>query len=127
MSYTTEYVLMALSIIIAATGIMTAYNKYANFDVSKPEEETGLIGNKFYIDELYHILFVQSTKKVSMFIDKVIDEKIIDGFIMSASNSFVDIGKKVAMIQNANVRYYAAFMLIGMTCIFIYLIITLGL
>ena len=127
MDHITEYVLMALSVIVAATGIMAAYAKYANFDVSKPENETGLIGNKFYIDEIYNVLFVQSTKKLSTFIDKVIDEKIIDAFIMNSSIGFVNIGKKVAMIQNANVRFYAAFMLIGMTCVFIYLYITLGL
>lgn len=127
MDHITEYVLMALSVIVAATGIMVAYAKYANFDVSKPENETGLIGNKFYIDEIYNVLFVQSTKKLSTFIDKVIDEKIIDAFIMNSSIGFVNIGKKVAMIQNANVRFYAAFMLIGMTCVFIYLYITLGL
>ncbi|PUE65947.1 NADH-quinone oxidoreductase subunit L [Arcobacter caeni] len=127
MDYITEYVLMALSVIVAATGIMAAYSKYANFDVNKPEDETGLIGNKFYIDEIYNVLFVQSSKKLSTFIDKVIDEKIIDAFIMNSSIGFVNIGKKVAMIQNANVRFYAAFMLIGMTCVFIYLYITLGL
>ena len=127
MDHITEYVLMALSVIVAATGIMAAYAKYANFDVSKPENETGLIGNKFYIDEIYNVLFVQSTKKLSTFIDKVIDKKIIDAFIMNSSIGFVNIGKKVAMIQNANVRFYAAFMLIGMTCVFIYLYITLGL
>ena len=127
MDHITEYVLMALSVIVAATGIMAAYSKYANFNVNKPEDETGLIGNKFYIDEIYNILFVQSSKKLSTFIDKVIDEKIIDAFIMNSSIGFVNIGKKVAMIQNANVRFYAAFMLIGMTCVFIYLYITLGL
>ena len=127
MDHTTEYVLMALSIIVAATGIMAAYKKYAKFDVTKPELETGLIGNKFYIDEIYDFLFVKSSKKLSTFIDKVVDDKIIDAFIMNSSIGFVNIGKRVAMIQNANVRFYAAFMLIGMTCVFIYLYITLGL
>lgn len=127
MSHMTEYVLMALSVIIAASGIGAAYNKYAHFDVSKPEEETGIIGNKFYVDEIYDFLFVKSTKKMSVFIDKVLDDKIIDGFIMNASKGFVNFGRKVAMIQNANVRFYAIFMLLGMTCVFIYLISTLGL
>ena len=38
---------MALSIIVAETGIMAAYKKYAKIDVTKPELETELIGNKF--------------------------------------------------------------------------------
>jgi NADH-quinone oxidoreductase subunit L len=53
--------------------------------------------------------------------------KIIDGFIMGACNQFVEFGKKVATLQNANVRFYAAFMLVGMSCVFIYLYISLGL
>ena len=32
MDHITEYVLIAVSIIVAATGIMAAYAKYANFD-----------------------------------------------------------------------------------------------
>ena len=52
--------------IVAATGIMAAYSKYANFDLSKPENETGFIGNKFYIDEIYDSIFVQPTKKATI-------------------------------------------------------------
>jgi len=127
LSHATEYILMIVSVAVAAAGIFVAYKKYANFDVSKPEEEIGIIGNKFYIDEIYDLVFVKTLKKLSTFIDKVVDSKIIDGFIMNSSEGFVEIGKKVAMLQNANVRFYAAFMLVGMSCIFIYLYITLGL
>jgi len=127
LSHSTEYILMGVSILVAAFGILVAYKKYANFDVSKPEEEVGLIGNKFYIDEIYDALFVQSLKKLSSFIDKVVDEKIIDSFIMNSSSGFVNIGKRVAMLQNANVRFYATFMLIGMMCIFVYIYFMLGL
>ena len=127
MSHTTEYVLMALSVIIAASGIGAAYNKYAHFDVSKPESEEGLIANKFYVDEFYNKVFVQSTKKLSTFIDKVVDEKIIDSFIMGSCNQFINFGKVVGKLQNANVRFYGLFMLVGMSAIFIYLFISLGL
>jgi len=127
LSHSTEYILMAISVIVALAGIKVAHSKYAKFDVYKPEEETGLIGNKFYVDEIYDRLLVQSSKKLSLFIDKVLDTKIIDGFIMNSSTNFIKLGKKVAMIQNANIRFYAATMLIGMTCIFIYLYFKLGL
>lgn len=127
LDHTTEYILMILSVVVAAFGIFVAYKKYANFDLSKEETEIGFVGKKLYVDELYDFLFVRSAKHISTFIDRVIDDKIIDAFIMKSSNSFVDVGKKLAVIQNANVRFYAAFMLVGMTCIFIYLYITLGL
>ncbi|WP_228712692.1 NADH-quinone oxidoreductase subunit L [Halarcobacter mediterraneus] len=127
MSHTTEYILMAASILVAAAGIFVAYKKYANFDVYKPEDEKGIIANKFYVDEFYDVVFVQFSKKISSFIDKILDSKIIDGFIMTTCEQFVEFGKKVATIQNANVRFYAAFMLVGMSAVFIYLYISLGL
>tara|TARA_B110000046_G_scaffold148364_1_gene156241 strand:- start:347 stop:1537 length:1191 start_codon:yes stop_codon:yes gene_type:complete len=127
LSHFTEYILMILSVLVAGSGIFVAYKKYANFDVTKPELEIGLIGNKFYIDEIYDFLFVKTFKKTSTFIDRIMDDKIIDGFIMNSSRGFVSIGKRVAMLQNANVRFYATFMLLGMSCIFIYIYISLGL
>jgi NADH-quinone oxidoreductase subunit L len=108
-------------------GIFIAYKKYARFDLEKPELEVGFVGRKLYVDELYDILFVKTSKAISCFIDKVLDAKIIDAFIMKSSIYFVAIGRKVALIQNANVRFYALFMLAGMTCIFVYLYLKLGL
>jgi len=127
LSHSTEYFLMFFSVAIATFGIFAAYKKYAKFDLQHPEKEEGIIGNKFYIDELYHILFVKSLQKLSIFVDKVIDDKIIDSFIMNSSIYFVKIGEKISMMQNANIRHYALFMLVGMTSIFIYLYIILGL
>jgi len=118
---------MVVSVLVAASGIFVAYKKYANFDVYKPEDEKGLIANKFYIDEIYDMVFVKSTKAISTFIDKIVDMSIIDAFIMNGCNQFINFGKKVAELQNANVRFYAMFMLVGMSCVFIYLYISLGL
>jgi NADH-quinone oxidoreductase subunit L len=127
LSHSTEYVLIFASVFIALAGIIVAYNKYANFDVYKPEDEKGIIGNKFFIDEIYDLLFVKTTKGISVIIDKVIDQRIIDAFIMGSTTTFVSIGKFVAKIQNANVRFYAFTMLLGMTCIFVYIYSKLGL
>lgn len=127
MSHVTEYILMIVSIGVAVAGIFVAYKKYAKFDVSKPESEEGVIANKFYVDEFYNAVFVKPIQRASVYIDKTIDMKIIDAFIMNSCNQFIIFGKKVARIQNANVRFYAAFMLIGMSLVFVYLYISLGL
>lgn len=127
LSHSTEYILMIASILIAVAGIYTAYKKYANFDVYKPESEEGIIANKFYVDEIYNFLIVKPYEKISVFIDKVLDAKIIDGFIMSVCSEFMNVSKEASTTQNSNVRYYAIFMLVGMSCIFIYLFISLGL
>ncbi len=127
MSHATEYILMVTSVLIAAVGIFVAYKKYNNFDVYQAEEEKGIISNKFYVDEFYDLIFVKFSKKISVTIDKFLDVKIIDGVIILICEQFLEFGKKVASIQNANVRFYASFMLIGMSAVFIYLFICLGL
>jgi NADH-quinone oxidoreductase subunit L len=52
--------------------------------------------------------------------------KIVDNFIMSISKGVVVIGKKVSMLQNANVRFYALFMLAGISILFIYISSIMG-
>jgi NADH-quinone oxidoreductase subunit L len=118
---------MILSVVVAALGIFVAYKKYANYDLEKPELEVGFVGRKLYVDEIYDAIFVKGAKALSRLFDKVIDDKIIDAAIMKSSNLFLNTGKKVATLQNANVRFYAVFMLLGMTFAFIYLYISLGL
>ena len=125
MSHTTEYALMFASIAVAAAGIYVAYKKYAKCDVFKPESEEGIIANKFYVDEIYDVLFVKSLKKLSNFFVHTVDDKIIDGLLMTVCKEFITIGKKLAIIQNANVRFYAFYMLAGMSAVSLYLYITL--
>lgn len=117
MDHMTEYALMAVSVLVASAGIKYAHMKYANFDLNKRENEKGLIYNKFYIDEIYDFVFVKGFQKLSVFIDKMSDTKIIDGFIMSFSKEFIQFGKKFAFLQNANVRIYALFMLSAISII----------
>ena len=51
LSHSTEYILMALSVLVASFGIFIAYKKYARFDLEKPELEVGFVGRKLYVDE----------------------------------------------------------------------------
>jgi len=125
MSHATEYALMFASIAVAVAGIYVAYKKYANYDVYKPESEEGLIANKFYVDEVYDKLFVQSIKRLSRYFDETVDTKYIDGTLMLACKGFISFGKKLAIIQNANVRYYAFYMLAGISATSMYIYITL--
>ena len=111
MTHSTEYILMVISVVVAVFGMYVSYKKYGNFDLSKRDVESGMIYNKFYVDEIYHALFVVPMQKISVFIDKVLDEKIIDGFIMSLSKRFVRFGRHTEIFQSANVRIYALLML----------------
>jgi len=122
LSHTSESILLVINIIVACTGIAFAFSQYKN---GSKDPSLGFldkpIKNKFYIDEIYHYCFVKPLSWLSIFIVKVIDEKIIDSFIHTLSSRYQRLSYYTDAIQNGNVRYYALYMSIGIVIIFIYL------
>ncbi len=82
-----EYVLMAASVGIAVVGAIVAYFIY----VRKPEAADRVVSrvrvlyrivlNKYYIDEIYNFLFVDSLKALGRGLWKGVDVVIIDGTV----------------------------------------------
>ncbi|MDF1880868.1 NADH-quinone oxidoreductase subunit L, partial [Sulfurimonas sp. MAG313] len=122
LSQSTELMLLLLNVFVALMGIFFAFKAYKRTSVDpilgfldKP------IKNKFYVDEILHSLFVKPLAWMSIFIVKVIDEKIIDFFIHKLSSSYQKISYYTDTVQNGNVRYYALYMSVGIVCVFVYL------
>lgn len=124
-THTTEWILMAINIVAAFIGIFVAYKKFYMYDMKIIPKFTGVIWNKFYIDEIYNKLIVDSIKHLSVFISFKIDINIIDKIVMGISRGFIKIGHFTSKMQNANTRFYAFTMLVGISTISIYLIIVM--
>jgi len=124
-THNTELILMAINIFAALIGIFIAYKKFYNYDMNKVPNFTGIVWNKFYIDEIYDILVVQSIKKLSVFISFKIDVNFIDRIVMGLSRGFIRTGQYVSRMQNANTRFYAFTMLVGISAISTYLILVI--
>jgi NADH-quinone oxidoreductase subunit L len=123
----TEWMLLGLNIAVSLLGIGIAYKKFRFYDLSKHKEATqGIVYNKFYVDELYNLLFVRSLQKLSEFIAVNLDVNLVDRFIMGLSHGFIKLGNVVGVVQNANVRFYALIMMLGISAASCYLIFTLG-
>jgi NADH-quinone oxidoreductase subunit L len=84
-----EYALMAISVAVAATGFYIAYLMYYRRTLA-PERFSSLAGglfyrfslNKYYVDEVYQVVFVGGTLKlaaVGVWIDQYIIDGIVDG------------------------------------------------
>jgi len=80
----TEYLLMFLSVLIAAVGIWLAYEFYRTKRLA-PELVAGkfpglyrLLFHKYYVDEIYDALFVNRTKDLGTLLG-LFDVKVIDG------------------------------------------------
>ena len=62
----------------------------------------------------------------SVFFNKVIDEKMVDGVINLFTNLYITMASDFASLQNGKVRYYAMYILAGVSVMSISLLIILG-
>ncbi|TLD42713.1 MAG: NADH-ubiquinone oxidoreductase chain L [Candidatus Jettenia ecosi] len=124
------YLMMIISTAIAILGIFIAYHLY----VKKPELPKilaerfrfiyKLLLNKYYVDEMYDILFVKSLKKISVMLWKHVDTQIIDGSVNGVARLIGRFGDILRFLQTGYVRNYAFYIVLG--CIFVIVLTALG-
>jgi NADH-quinone oxidoreductase subunit L len=80
--------------------------------------------NKWYFDEFYDLLFVNTSKKIGIFFWKVGDIKIIDGFGPDGISSLIKkLSIKATKFQSGFVYQYAFIMLLGFSALLTLIII----
>ena len=80
--------------------------------------------NKWYFDELYNFIFIESSKKIGLFFWKIIDLKIIDRFGPDGVSSlFKNLSIKASKFQSGFIYQYAFMILIGFSALLTYLIL----
>ena len=80
--------------------------------------------NKWYFDELYEFIFIKTSKKIGLFLWKIMDVKIIDGFGPDGISSFIKkFSIKANKFQSGYIYQYAFIMLLGLSALLSFLII----
>ena len=80
--------------------------------------------NKWYIDELYELIFVKPVKKIGFFLWKKGDQGIIDKFGPDGISKMIKIiSNKASQFQTGYIYDYAFAMLIGLSILLTYLIL----
>jgi NADH-quinone oxidoreductase subunit L len=80
--------------------------------------------NKWYIDELFEIIFINPTKKIGLFFWKQGDQGIIDRFGPDGISKLIKkLSNKVGLFQTGFIYDYAFTMLIGLSILLTYLIL----
>jgi NADH-quinone oxidoreductase subunit L len=80
--------------------------------------------NKWYFDELYDYIIVNPSKKIGLFLWKICDVKIIDGFGPDGLSSIIKkVSLKANKFQSGFIYQYAFVMLIGFSALLTYLIV----
>ncbi|WP_333627275.1 NADH-quinone oxidoreductase subunit L [Sphingobacterium siyangense] len=131
LEHSTEYVLMAVSVVGVLIMVALAFNKYVKRQ-QLPEAGEGarsflanLSYNKFYVDELYDSIIIRPINWLSAFFGNVVDQRGIDGVVNGAGKVTFDTGKVLRLLQNGNVGFYLLMMVIGVIAIFIYGLLSL--
>jgi NADH-quinone oxidoreductase subunit L len=120
----TEWLLMGVSVAVAVTGILIAWNWYAK-RTGRPADRAAdalpglyrLIAEKFRIDELYDALFVRPFRWLAWGLWKVIDVLVIDGVLVGGAFVVELVGDVLRFLQTGNVRNYALTFLLGIVAL----------
>jgi NADH-quinone oxidoreductase subunit L len=125
----TEFMVMAVSVLLAAGGFFLAYYMY----IKRPDlPETlserfrslyQLVFNKYYVDEIYDCLFVNPIKRGANQLWQMFDIRVVDGSVNGVANLAIQGSGLFSHLQSGYVKSYALSILIGMTLIIGYYIL----
>ena len=124
-----EVIMMLVSVCIALAGIGIAYLFYVK-DPTLPkrlaEKFKGLYAlllNKYYVDELYEVLFIKSLKGLGTGLWRGFDEFIIDGTVNGIAYFIGWLSKGLRKVQTGLVQNYAFSMIIGGAVLVVYYVV----
>ncbi len=125
LSHNTEYALIATAIIAAIVSILYARNKYVSKAERPADDEKTLsplqraVVNKFYVDELYDMVFVKPIKVLSDLFLVLVDKLFIDLAVNATAWIVGFTGRTVRLVQNGNTGFYIFAMVTGMIILFV--------
>lgn len=120
---TTEYMLMAVAVVVMVLSLYYAYSQYKQKNVLPAEEEEALtpmhqlIYKKYYIDELYETLITKPLNMISEGLYKVVDNQLVDGIVNGIGKMVSSVGGVVRLAQTGNIGFYVFVMAISIAVI----------
>ena len=121
LSHTTEYALMATSVIGALIALLYAINKFSKYQ-QVSEAETGLnrvLSNKWYVDEIYNAIIVQPLKVIAAFFNNIFEKKVVDGLVNGVGRAVNYSSRQMRLIQTGQVSAYMLMMVFAIIILFI--------
>lgn len=120
LSHQSEYILMAVAVLIAIIGIAMAWFGYKRFNAeAKNSGIASFFENKWYVDEFYDAIVVRPWYKLSAFAEQVVEKSGIDGLV-NGVGKLVQFGStKLRILQNGLVGSYLFMIVIGVVLLFV--------
>jgi NADH-quinone oxidoreductase subunit L len=130
LSFGVEIGLFAVSAIVALAGIGLAYFFY----VARPAIPRNLarssrpifslLAHKYYVDELYQVVFVQTGRNLARAMARGVDKLLIDDILVDGSARLMGwFGQQLSWLQTGYLRHYALATFIGVLVMISYFIL----
>jgi NADH-quinone oxidoreductase subunit L len=127
-SASTEYLLMAISVVVVLIAILVAYRFYVR-DLRIPKRLAEkyksayrVLLNKYYVDELYAKVIVNPLMNLALLLWKQFDVLVIDGAANGIASLVKGVGSVIRRTQTGYLRNYALSLIFGATLILVYYI-----
>ena len=124
-----ELILMGVSLAIAISGWLFARRLYvtdppaADRMVARFPRLHTLVYNKYWIDQLYDFLFVNSIVEFSRFLWRAFDDKVIDGIVNGVADMVRGWARHLRLLQTGFVKDYALSILVGVLVVIGYFVL----
>lgn len=120
-----ELALMGIALTLALISIGIAYRRYVSAKAVPAEDphQYGLgrvIYHKFYVDEIYNMLFVKPVMFFSDIFYSLIDNIFIDGLVTRTARFTLAVGGQVRKLQSGYIGFYLMTMVLSMVAILVY-------
>jgi NADH-quinone oxidoreductase subunit L len=117
-AHSTEYMLMGISVAIAAIAIIFAIGKFSKKPQLEDAEGFGkVLENKWYVDELYDSIIVKPLGNLSAFFKNVVEKSGIDGAVNGVGKLVNYSSRQLRLLQNGQVGSYILFMVLAIIVI----------
>jgi NADH-quinone oxidoreductase subunit L len=119
--HSTEYMLLAVSVVLIGIVCIIAANRYRKDAVSE-EEPTGVaraMQNKWYVDEIYNAIIVRPLTWLAGFFNNVIERSGIDGLVNGVGRAVQYGGRQLRLLQSGQVGTYVLLMVVSLVIFFL--------
>ncbi|MBX3102270.1 MAG: NADH-quinone oxidoreductase subunit L [Bacteroidetes bacterium] len=129
LSVAIEAILIALSVIIAASGMLLSYRLYSSRNIAGDERVKRVFGKlypvmsgKFFVDEFYNVFLIRPFVAFSRFIIMPIDKYVVDGIVNGTAGTVNILGSAFKLFQTGIIKHYALLMIMGVMGFLAYLL-----
>ena len=119
MDHQTEWILLVVSLVVAAAGATIAYAKYSKLPDLKNAEGIGkVLENKWYVDELYDNIVVRPLNALGRLCNSIIEKMGIDWIVNGVGRGVQYGSRQLRFLQSGQVGNYILLMVVSILVFF---------